>query len=60
MLTFSIYHLLRTPEALRKLRAEVDEVVGNRPVQVEDLSKMPYLNGLRICLFYRFTLTLHI
>ncbi|KAJ7105601.1 fatty acid hydroxylase [Mycena epipterygia] len=46
MLTFSIYHLLRTPEALRKLRAEVDEVVGNRPVQVEDLSKMPYLNAV--------------
>ncbi|KAJ7910393.1 fatty acid hydroxylase [Mycena leptocephala] len=46
MLTFAIYHLLRTPAALRKVRAEVDEVIGNRPAQVEDLSKMPYLTAV--------------
>jgi len=31
---------------MRKLRQEIDEVVGSRPIQVEDLSKMPYLLGV--------------
>ncbi|KAJ7470117.1 cytochrome P450 [Mycena galericulata] len=30
MLTFTVYHLLKTPEALRKLRAEIDTVLGDR------------------------------
>ncbi|KAJ7027601.1 fatty acid hydroxylase [Mycena alexandri] len=46
MLTFAIYHLLRTPEALRKMRAEVDAVLGDRPAQVEDLSKLPYTTAV--------------
>ncbi|KAJ7692444.1 cytochrome P450 [Mycena rosella] len=46
MLTFMVYHLLKTPEALRKLRAEVDEVIGDRPVQCEDFSRMPYLTAV--------------
>lgn len=45
MLSFMVYYLLKNPEALRKLRAEVDTVLGSRPAQVEDFSKMPYLNG---------------
>lgn len=52
-MTFMIYHLLKHPEAMRKLRAEIDEVLGGRPVQVEDFSKMPYLTGtfvLYLCL----------
>jgi cytochrome P450/NADPH-cytochrome P450 reductase len=46
MLTFAVYHLLKTPEALRKLRAEIDQVIGDRPVQCDDFSKMPYLTGI--------------
>ncbi|KAJ7181531.1 fatty acid hydroxylase [Mycena crocata] len=46
MLSFAIYHLLRTPEALRKLRAEVDTIIGDRLAQAEDLSKMPYLTAV--------------
>ncbi|KAJ6566478.1 cytochrome P450, partial [Mycena capillaripes] len=43
MLTFTIYHLLRTPAEMRKVRAEIDQVIGDRPAQLDDLSKMPYL-----------------
>ncbi|KAJ7128256.1 fatty acid hydroxylase [Mycena filopes] len=46
MLTFAIYHLLRTPEAMRKVRAEVDAVLGDRPAQVDDLGKLPYLTAV--------------
>ncbi|KAJ6631867.1 cytochrome P450 [Mycena sp. CBHHK59/15] len=46
MMTFMVYHLLRNPEAMRKLRAEVDEVLGDRPVQYEDFAKMPYLTAV--------------
>ncbi|KAJ8077444.1 hypothetical protein PM082_001874 [Marasmius tenuissimus] len=31
---------------MRKLQAEVDEVLGGRPVQFQDLSKMPYLTAV--------------
>ncbi|KAJ7771297.1 fatty acid hydroxylase [Mycena maculata] len=46
LLTFATYHLLKTPEALRKLRAEIDEVLGDRPAQADDFSKMPYLQAV--------------
>lgn len=44
-LTFTIYHILSNPEATRKLREEVDEALGDRPIQLGDLNKFPYLNG---------------
>lgn len=44
-MTFIIYYLLKNPESMRKLRAEVDEVLQGRPVQYEDFSKLPYLTG---------------
>lgn len=40
---------------MQKLRAEIDEVLGDKPVQYEDLSKLHYLNGqsfLLTSLFY--------
>ncbi|KAJ7075592.1 fatty acid hydroxylase [Mycena belliarum] len=43
MMTFMVYFLLKNPETLRKLRAQVDEVLGERPVQYEDFAKLPYL-----------------
>ncbi|KAK7065087.1 fatty acid hydroxylase [Favolaschia claudopus] len=46
MLTFAVYHLLRNPSALRKVRAEIDSVLGNRPAQVDDLSNLPYLTAV--------------
>lgn len=36
------YEVLKHPEVLLKLRAEIDEVLGDRLVSLEDLSKMSY------------------
>ncbi|KAJ6481192.1 fatty acid hydroxylase [Mycena vulgaris] len=46
MLTFTIYHLLRNPAAMRKVRAEIEQVIGDRPAQLDDLGKMPYLTAV--------------
>ncbi|KAJ7164230.1 fatty acid hydroxylase [Mycena filopes] len=43
MMTFMVYFLLKNPETMRKLRAQVDEVLGDRPVQYDDFAKLPYL-----------------
>ncbi|KAF7299882.1 Fatty acid hydroxylase [Mycena chlorophos] len=43
MMTFMVYYLLKNPETMRKLRAQVDEVLGDRPVQYEDFDKLTYL-----------------
>ncbi|TCD65595.1 hypothetical protein EIP91_002442 [Steccherinum ochraceum] len=43
MLTFSLYYLLKNPEAMRRLREEIDEKIGDRPMVVEDVHKLPYL-----------------
>ncbi|KAJ6577595.1 fatty acid hydroxylase [Mycena capillaripes] len=43
MMTFMVYFLLKNPEKLRKLRAQIDEVLGGRPVQYEDFANLPYL-----------------
>ncbi|KAJ7067224.1 fatty acid hydroxylase [Mycena amicta] len=43
MMTFMVYNLLKHPETMRKLRAQVDEVLGDRPVQYEDFDKLTYL-----------------
>ncbi|KAJ7154351.1 fatty acid hydroxylase [Mycena crocata] len=43
MMTFMVYFLLKNPDKMRKLRAQVDEVLGDRPVQYEDFAKLPYL-----------------
>lgn len=45
MLTFATYYLLKNPEALRKLREEIDSVVGDEEIRLEHLSKLPYLIG---------------
>ena len=45
MLTFSLYYLLKNPEAMRKLRQEVDEKIGDRPMTINDVHKLPYLIG---------------
>jgi hypothetical protein len=30
---------------MRRAQAEVDEVLGDQQIQVEDLSKLPYITG---------------
>ncbi|EIN12923.1 fatty acid hydroxylase [Punctularia strigosozonata HHB-11173 SS5] len=43
MLGFTTYYLLKNPHSLETLREEIDTVIGDRPIQYEDISKMPYL-----------------
>lgn len=45
MLAFITYYLVKNPEVTRKLRAEIDETVGDRSPEFEDLGKMKYLHG---------------
>jgi cytochrome P450 / NADPH-cytochrome P450 reductase len=45
MLSFILYFLLKNPEAMRKLREEVDTKIGQRAMTVEDVHKLPYLLG---------------
>ncbi|KAJ6454166.1 fatty acid hydroxylase [Mycena sanguinolenta] len=43
MMSFMVYFLLKNPEKMRKLRAEIDRVLGDRAIQYEDFAKLPYL-----------------
>ncbi|KAJ2999753.1 hypothetical protein NUW54_g6889 [Trametes sanguinea] len=43
MLTFTTYYLLKNPEAMRKLREEIDAKIGDRTPTVHDVNKLPYL-----------------
>ncbi|KAI0763546.1 bifunctional P-450/NADPH-P450 reductase [Trametes elegans] len=43
MLTFTVYYLLKNPEAMRKLREEIDAKIGDRPMTAQDVNKLPYL-----------------
>ena len=45
MLTFTTYFLLKNPDALRKLREEIDTKLGDRLMTVQDIGKLPYLLG---------------
>jgi len=42
MLTFLTYEVLRHPDVLLKLRAEIDEVLGDQPITPDSISEMPY------------------
>ncbi|HEX2910153.1 MAG TPA: cytochrome P450 [Chloroflexia bacterium] len=44
LLSFTIYELLKHPEVLERVRAEVEKVVGNRTPAFEDLPKLVYLD----------------
>ena len=45
MLSFALYNLLKNPNFMAKLCDEIDEVIGEEPLQVSHLGKLPYLNG---------------
>lgn len=60
LLSFAFYQLCKHPEAYAKAQAEVDSVVGKGAIQVEHLSKLPYMNGvLREVLRLNATIPLH-
>jgi cytochrome P450 len=44
-LTWAFGHILSNPGALRRIRAEVDAVLGGRPIDVEALPKLRYLDA---------------
>ena len=46
MLTFLTYEVLKHPDVLLKLRAEIDEVIGDQPITLNDISKMPYTTAV--------------
>ncbi len=45
MLVFAVYYLLKSPDTMRKLRDEIDSVMGGRPFTTADMNTMPYLIG---------------
>ena len=45
-LTWSWYLLAQHPEAERRLHAELDEVLGDRPPTPADLPRLPYVSGI--------------
>ena len=46
MLSFATYFMVKNPDVMRKAHEEVDEVLGDQPIQVGDLSKLKYLAGM--------------
>lgn len=46
MLSFALYNLLKHPDAMAKIREEVDEVIGEEPLDVAHLGKLPYMNAV--------------
>ncbi|OSC96348.1 fatty acid hydroxylase [Trametes coccinea BRFM310] len=45
LLAFTLYYLCKNPEALRKLREEVDDVLGEEPIQLEHIGKLKYTSA---------------
>lgn len=46
MLMFLTYELLKHSNVLLMLRAEIDEVLGDRRITPNDISKMPYTDAV--------------
>ena len=45
LLTFTLYYLIKHPDAMRKAREEIDAVLGDGEVQLTDLGKLKYIVG---------------
>ncbi|KAI0631143.1 fatty acid hydroxylase [Trametes polyzona] len=45
LLTFTLYYLCKHPEAMRKLREEVDDVLGEQPIKLDDIGKLKYTSA---------------
>ncbi|KAM3420831.1 Bifunctional cytochrome P450/NADPH--P450 reductase [Cercospora zeina] len=46
LLSFTIYYLLKNPEALHKAQQEIDTVIGSAPVEFKHMSKLPYIEAV--------------
>lgn len=46
LLSFAFYQLLKHPETYQKVQQEVDEVIGEGPIKVDHLTKLPYISGV--------------
>ncbi|EJU05202.1 cytochrome P450 [Dacryopinax primogenitus] len=46
LLSFTCYHLLANPSTYTKIQAEIDEVLGNDPIQLSHLPKLVYTNAV--------------
>lgn len=46
LLSFTFYYLLKSPAAYRKAQEEVDRVIGNGSIEVEHMSKLPYITAI--------------
>ncbi|RDK46069.1 cytochrome P450 [Aspergillus phoenicis ATCC 13157] len=46
LLSFCFYYLLENPDVLQKARDEVDQVIGDGPMMVEHLQKLPYIESI--------------
>ncbi|KAH9931026.1 cytochrome P450 [Amylocystis lapponica] len=44
-LCFAFYYIVKKPEVMRKVREEVDEVLGDQAIQLNDLSKLHYVTA---------------
>ncbi|WP_019508616.1 cytochrome P450 [Pleurocapsa sp. PCC 7319] len=42
-LAFTLYLIHKHPSVEARLRAEIEQVIGNRPITLDDLAQMPYL-----------------
>ncbi|KAI9067866.1 fatty acid hydroxylase [Trametes sanguinea] len=45
LLAFTLYYLCKNPEAMRKLREEVDDILGEEPIQLEHVGKLKYTSA---------------
>ncbi|KAJ3787486.1 cytochrome P450, partial [Lentinula aff. detonsa] len=45
-MSFALYYLLKHPEVMKELQSEVDNVLGDQPAQLGDLTRMQYLNAV--------------
>lgn len=46
LLSFAFYELLKKPAAYQKAQQEVDSVIGQGPITIDHLTKLPYLNAV--------------
>ncbi|KAK6443459.1 hypothetical protein LTR95_000286 [Oleoguttula sp. CCFEE 5521] len=46
LLSFLWYYMLKSPEAYRKAREEVDSVLGGRSIEFDDLNKLPWISAM--------------
>lgn len=50
-LSFSLYMLLKHPEAYQKVQQEVDQVIGRDPIRVDHMTKLPYITAASLFSF---------